>query len=202
MAQVKTDLVISTAYFPNTAYLRALTSAGNVTIDLGEHFIKQTCRNRAYVLGSNGVQKLIVPLNKWKNNTAVRDIRISYTENWQKLHWKTLEAAYRSSPFFEYYEYKLSELIHAKHHFLKDLNDSILRFILETWQISLEVKYSENYIENTEGVSDKRQYENEVTQSGETYKTYIQVFGREKFFGNLSFIDLICNEGPKALHLL
>ncbi|MFT6931132.1 MAG: hypothetical protein ACJAQ7_002631, partial [Sediminicola sp.] len=30
--------------------------------------------------------------------------------HWQRQHWRTLETAYRSSPFFEFYEDDLVEL--------------------------------------------------------------------------------------------
>ena len=117
------ELVLSTSYFPSISYIRLLNEYEKVSIDIGEHFIKQTHRNRCVISGANGRLNLIVPSEKWKSNTAVRDIRISYSDNWQKLHWKSLESAYRSSPYFEYYEDKLREIVMGeKETYLVDLN--------------------------------------------------------------------------------
>jgi hypothetical protein len=37
----------------------------------------------------------------------IKNLEISYVEDWQKLHWKSIKIAYQSSPYFEYYEDKL-----------------------------------------------------------------------------------------------
>ena len=41
---------------------------------------------------------------------AVDSVLMVY--NWQRDHWRSLEAGYRSSPFFEYYEDELHALFH------------------------------------------------------------------------------------------
>lgn len=33
----------------------------------------------------------------------MKDVRISDHGNWRHIHWNALVAAYRNSPFFEYY---------------------------------------------------------------------------------------------------
>ena len=195
--------VLSTAYFPNTEYCRLLDQNENVIIDIGEHFIKQSHRSRCEILGPNGILKLIVPLQKRRNRMPVKDVRIAYEENWQKLHWKSLESAYRSSPYFEYYEERLDKLINkSRHDFLIELNMEILDFTLEVFELDTEIEICRNYVEDAQEGYDHR---NDIGHGGEKndeFNSYTQVFGRGKFTGNLSIIDLICNEGPNAIHLL
>jgi len=195
--------VISTSYFPNIDYARALKDNDQIIIDHGENFIKQSNCSRAYVLGPNSVLKLIVPLQKWRNNTPIRDIRISYDEDWQKIHWKTLEACYRSSPYFEYYEDKLDAIINGKKHdFLIDLNVETLNFVLSVLKLETEVNHSNLYIQTSEVKNDYRNKLPRRNGENDHYKEYVQVFGESKFFANLSLIDLICSEGPNAIYLL
>lgn len=192
------SIILSTTYFPNIDYCGILKTSDKITIDLGEHFVKQTFRSRTEVLGANGKLKLVVPLIKWRNNTSVKDIKISYSENWQKIHWKTMESAYRSSPYFEYYEDKLKEIVlNQKFEFLKDLNKLTLDFTINELSLSPEIICSNDYIENAAKETDFRK----IGQK-RTFKNYHQVFNPSSFVENLSFIDLICNEGPNAIHLL
>ena len=195
--------VLSTAYFPNLNYCSLLKNNTQVSIDLGEHFIKQSIRSRCEILGPNGVLILVVPLKKWRNNTPVRDIQISYDNQWQKLHWKSLESAYRSSPYFEYYEDKLNKLIIGDNHqFLKDLNVEIMNFIIESLDLNVVVTYTNEYIEDVESAHDYRIVKNPPTNSLSTGESYIQVFSdRRKFIPNLSILDLMCNEGPNSVNL-
>ena len=38
----------------------------------------------------------------------IRDVTIDYSKSWQKIHWKSIESAYRLSPCFEFYADDLS----------------------------------------------------------------------------------------------
>jgi len=197
------EAIVSSAYFPNISYLRVLKDHKKIIIDTGEHFIKQSHRNRSYVLGPNSILKLIVPLQKWKNNTPVKDIRIAYSENWQKLHWKTMESSYRSSPYFEYYEDKLDAIVNGKkHNYLVDLNNTTMDFILSVLKLDTEIAYSSQFMEAVDSAADFRNNIPGPNDKGNDYKSYVQVFGNSNFFANLSLLDLICNEGPNAIHLL
>ena len=195
--------LLSTAYFPNFHYCKALCQSEKATIDIGEHYVKQSFRSRCEILGPNGLLKLIVPLKKWNNNIDTKDIQISNEDNWKKSHWKSLESAYRSSPYFEYYEDKIEKLIFDNNHdYLVDFNQKILVFILEVLELDLEMDISKQYIEDTELIDlrNEKIKENEVAS---ITQPYIQVFSdRHDFVPNLSILDLICNEGPNAINLL
>ncbi|HXC07106.1 MAG TPA: WbqC family protein, partial [Bacteroidia bacterium] len=96
--------ILPCLYLGPVQYYSKLAGGVECLIDLEEHFRKQTYRNRTVIYDANGALKLIIPLCKHPEKTPIRDIRISYDAPWQDLHWKSMESAYRSSPFFEYYE--------------------------------------------------------------------------------------------------
>jgi len=195
--------VLSSAYFPNADYCRVLSENEKIIIDQGEHYIKQSHRSRCEILGPNGILKLIVPLKKRKNNICTKDVRIAYEENWRKLHWKSLESAYRSSPYFEYYEDKLDKLItQCNHKFLVDLNMEILEFVESVLELDIDIEISTEYLDDVDESMDLRNSIGTAGEYNDKYPSYTQVFPRNAFTGNLSIIDLICNEGPNTIHLL
>jgi len=43
-----------------------------------------------------------------------KDVLLDDTYPWQRQHWRTLETAYRTSPFFEFFEDDLAPLFEKK----------------------------------------------------------------------------------------
>lgn len=199
-------IIIDSQYFGSILYFHLLNSFEEVLIDLGEHFKKSTYRNRCYIPGPNGVLFLSVPLEKGKNQRCkMHKIKISYNDSWQNLHWKTLCACYRRSPFFEYYEEEVYGLIYRENNRLIDLNISILEWVLNTLSLNTNIVFSEKYVENlsSEYVDWRLKLRpnkllKEQISNFEAPK-YIQVFEeRTGFKKNMSILDLIFNEGPNA----
>ena len=128
----------------------------------------------------------------------MKDIEISYAENWQKIHWKSITTAYQSSPYFEFYEDKLQKIFDSQERFLMDFNLKTLQIIQEI--IKTEKAYSLNseYVRNPEvldlrdGFSAKKEPEYNVE---EYYQTFSDKMG---FLKDLSVLDVICNKGPET----
>jgi len=96
-------IIIPTSYFGNIFYYKIIYD-NKFEIEINDFFEKQTIRNRCEILGPNKVLKLTVPCKKEK--TQIKNIKISYSEDWRKIHSKSIEYSYRSSSYFEYYEKK------------------------------------------------------------------------------------------------
>lgn len=187
-----------TAYFGSIAYYRELVTHSGGCIDAHEHFIKQTLRSRCEILGPNGVQVLSIPVNKpGGSKTPVREVEIDQS-NWQKLHWKAIETAYGSAPFFDYYGMEVEELIHFKSTNLLAFNQHIHDRICSWLDLEIPLHFSERFYAPEELESDFRSTDFSSVHNFLMEK-YIQVFRqREECVLNLSILDLVFNEGPMA----
>ena len=192
-----TQVLVPTTYLPPIEFF-VRTAGKEIVIDLHEHFIKQTYRNRCTVLGPNGVLSLSVPLVKRKDHTPVKDIRISYEENWQQLHWRTFESAYRRSPYFEYYEQDLRKFYENKTELLWEFNLELLRTIYRLIKIEPVITFAKSY-DKTPAIEDLRPQMTPKVNSGiKNYAEYTQVFSdRFGFVPDLSVVDALFNLGPR-----
>ena len=131
-----------------------------------------------------------------------KDIKIDNQYNWQKNHFKSLEAAYKNSPFYEYFVDDLRPLFEKKHEFMLDLNFEIFKLVNETLGISIPFEKTTEYFHQ---VTDKTDFRYLV--NGKKDKTqiepYTQVFDdKHGFLNNLSILDLLFNEGRYAVDYL
>src|SRR5690606_4488719 len=196
--------IIHPAYFPTVSHF-VIIANNEVIFEVEDNYQKQTYRNRAYIYGPNGKQLLSVPIIQTKSHgrQKYKEVKIENDFNWQKQHWKTLETAYRTSPFFEFYEDEIQPVFTKKQSYLMDLNLEIIELISNFLEIELSDEKTISYIEKSEKHIDFRKLAS--AKSGEHYNfdEYIQVFS-EKFgyMNNLSILDLLFNEGPNALNYL
>lgn len=181
--------------------MRAIAS-GDYVIDLGEHYIKRSERNRAEIMTAGGVMQLTVNIARGNRpRTPMRQIEIDYSKRWQHQHWMAITSAYRSSPFFDYYTDELEPFFTAKYERLVDLNLAITKKILQLLGLPSDLNISEEYVDAAEGDIDMRP---KGVLSGRSPLTpYIQVFSdRLPYVENLSIIDLLFCEGPNAVSFI
>lgn len=204
-----TSILLSTAYFAPIRYFSKLAEYSNIYIEQHEHFIKQTYRNRMIILGANGPISLIVPVEKSRGQKInIKDLRISYDEEWQRNHWRTIFSAYNSSPFFEYYADDLEPFFRQKHKFLFDFNRQITETILEILDISVKFNFTEEFEQIPHECLNFRENINpKVHWNGNdphfVSQPYTQVFSEKfGFVPDLSILDLLFNEGPSAHEVL
>lgn len=194
--------LFSSYYLAPIAYYYQLLQNGIIYQDIHEHFVKQTYRNRCYILSPNGVQSLSIPLITVKKQKAIKDVKISYSENWQKIHWKSFEAAYRSSPYFEFYEDHFYPFYqNKKTTFLIDFNEQLEQKIIKLLGLRVTVNKTTEYADYKIVTNDYRTSFSPKKQTLFIFKNYIQVFGdRNEFAPNLSILDLLFNEGTSAIN--
>ena len=124
------NIIIHPTYFPSISHFVAIANADKVTFEMDDNYQKQTNRNRMFIYSPNGLQLLNIPIKHSKEtNQKTRDVKLETAFNWQKQHFKSLEAAYRTSPFFEYFEDELQPIFQKKHTFLMDLNLQTLEIV-------------------------------------------------------------------------
>jgi hypothetical protein len=192
-------ILLPTAYMGNIEYFKLIARYPEITIEIYEHYIKQSYRNRASIYGANGKLDLIVPVVKGKSQRKlVKDTQIANSDNWQKIHWRSIESAYRTSPYFEFYESEFMVFFQNRYHWLLDLNNELTKFILDKINLNVRINYTTAYITDTVFL-DYRQSFDPRQESIFNGVPYNQVFqNKHGFLSNLSVIDLLFNLGPEA----
>jgi len=192
-------------YLPPVEYFVKLnTYKPDILIEREEHFPKQTYRNRTNVYSPDGILSLTVPVLKGsKNHTKIKDVKISYDFEWQRLHWLSLQACYRRSAYFEYYEDELAVFYEKKYPFLFDYNEQLLQFILKSVKLKVSLNFTESYEAEYPLLTDYRNTMNPQKEPDYEQKPYFQVFDdRKGFQKNMSIIDLLFNQGPHSINYL
>lgn len=185
------------AYFPSIHYMAELVKQP-VIFCVHAHYQKQTYRNRCAIYGANGKLNLSIPIQHSKTGSHQKDIdvKILTTSDWQKKHWRSIASAYRSSPFFEFYEDELSAVFFQEEKKLYQFNLNLIECIAQWLSIDLDYDLSNAYIPLT-------QHEEQLIKAKGgpeiNFSSYTQVFGdKYGFIGNLSILDLIFNLGPSS----
>jgi hypothetical protein len=196
-------VILPTVYFGPIQYYSKLLKYEEALIEHHEHFPKQTFRNRCNIYGANGLLSLSIPLKKRGERTPVKDVRIAYDQPWQSLHWRSFQASYRSSPYFEFYEDDLAPFYEKEYEFLLDFNTELHGLVCGLLKIDNNTKPTEKYEKTYENADDLRDLisPKEDWKKDKDYevKEYTQVFGSKYgFLPNLSIADLLFNEGPSA----
>lgn len=190
-----------TAYFPSIPLMAAMARAEVITIESNESFPKQTHRNRCVILTANGPMTLSVPVLR-PNGTHTRtcDIGISYAEKWNVIHWRAIESAYNSSPFFLYYRDEIERILTSRHSSLLQLNEEILRFLLKKIRLERPIEYTTSYLKPGEIEQDFRdRYSYKHPENNPACPQYRQVFSdRHPFDCNVSILDTLFNLGPET----
>lgn len=197
--------ILPSLYMGNIFSWSIIAQQKNICVDEGEFFIKQTYRNRAEICTEKGITPIIIPLEKGKNSKlAMRDVRISYAEKWQALHFKTICSAYGKAAYFDHYKPEIESLFSQAPTFLCEWNRMWLDFFSEEFEIPTQhILYSENYVE---AKIDDIEYRDKMQPTSEInfiHQPYYHVFF-DKFSQpqNLSVIDLLMNEGPRGREIL
>ena len=192
--------LLSVAYLPPVEYFSIMAKYGSVQVEANEHFVKQTYRNRAVILGANGPLSLIIPLKKGKNNQQlITETEIDYSSNWQTVHWRAIKSAYGGSPFFEHYADYFAPYYNIRYAELFSYNLELKKLFLKLLKVSCENHLTQSFLPLLKNELDYRYSISPKVASGYNLKPYRQVFSDKFVFTpNLSAIDLLFCLGNRA----
>lgn len=195
---MKMKTVLPIFYLPPVSWFAEFLKEENeILLEQHENFPKQTYRSRCNIYGANGKLALILPIHH-NGKRAMKDLELSYAEDWQKLHWKSIKIAYQSSPYFEYYEDKLKQIFSVQHTSLIEFNLNALKIILQIlkvekdFSLTTEFEKTPNAVDLRERFSAKKESEYHLP---EYYQTFSDKLG---FIKDLSILDVVCNIGPES----
>ena len=195
------NFIFPSFFLPPIAYFHYLKIADQpVQIETHEHYVKQTYRNRAVIGSSNGPLKLIIPVqHSGKTKTPMKDLKISYAEDWQRTHWNSIVSVYKRSPYFEFYEDELHAVFHQKEDFLIDYNTHLLDLLIGFLKINISFDFSEKYQEHKINIGKDINPKTEFSKK-EVLQPYYHIFeDKNGFIPNLSIIDLLFHQGPYSV---
>ena len=197
-------ILIYPSYLPSIATMVAMVKADKITLEIQDNYQKQTYRNRAYIAHSNGKLLLNIPIRHSKStrHQKTKDVTPENNFSWLAEHWKSIQVAYRTSPYFEFYEDDLAPLFKEPVLKLQGFNIQILETIAELIGLETQILTSNVFDKHTE-LQDMRHLANCKKEPSYNFDTYHQVFeGNHGRIENLSILDLLFNEGPNTLNYL
>jgi hypothetical protein len=197
---MKGKILVSTAYLPPIEYLTVISRSDEILVEREENYLKQTYRNRCYILSAHGPQLLSVPVYLGSiHKTLIKDIRIDYSKRWQQVHLRALTASYNSSPYFQFYFENIEKIISKKHEFIIDMNMELTEVLLKFLKLGNKISWTTVFEPEGNLESDFRYNISPKKEPLFPVKEYYQVFSNSGiFYPRLSILDLIFNMGPEA----
>lgn len=226
-------ILLSTAYFPPIEYLAVIAdgcrfSPGSsvvepavVYLEACEHYVKQSWRNRCRFYAADGAQTLNYPVCHEDFGKPISQVRIDWKTDWLTRHERAIVSAYRTSPYFEYYQDELFAILEGRAGLMLDFNTEILKFLLRKCGIPAEIRFTTEWtapdlkmrdpelpdmktpdgppvLDLRETIHPKRP--NTIMEDLGLDRPYWQVFSpKHGFIPGLSVMDLLFNEGPDSI---
>jgi hypothetical protein len=194
--------IIELHTFPSIAYMTALSYFDLVILEAKEHYNKRSFRNKFKLMTSDSIRTMSIPLRKGKHlQQPILETEISYAENWQRQHWRTITTNYGNSPYFEFYKDRLALMVDQPARTLYEYNFNILNGLMSWLEIDTQLASTCNYDQHHPDLVDLR---NLITpKSVLEHNKYHQVFeDKIGFKPNLSILDLLLAKGPETLSFL
>ena len=198
-------LCLHPTYFPNILTMSVVVCT-EVQWEVCDNYQKQTYRNRSLICTDQGVHRLTVPIKHVggaEGRQLYRDVELDHSVPWLRQHWRGLQTAYRTSPFFEYYEDDIVGLFEKQHTHLLDMNFEILEALATLIGFELPQSRTEQYVPDLAPDTDARFLVKAKETLSFANESYHQVFAdRHGFIHNVSVLDLLFNLGPESLAYL
>lgn len=197
--------IITSVYAGNVQFYSKLAHYPALAVDWYQHYEKQTFRNRCQIATANGVMDLIIPIIREKGSKTIdKDIKIA-NDSWQKIHWGALEAAYRQSPFFMYYEDDIRPFYTQKFTYLVDYNMALQECLCNLLPIPPAITPTSQYVQSPTALDLRHTIHPKHAGTDAHFEcpAYYQVFEQKNgFIPNLSVYDLLFNMGTEAILVL
>ena len=149
--------VLPAFYFGSAEHYRLLARCPKAIIDTGEHYERQSYRNRTTIMGPNGTNDLVVQIARRSDALAglqrpkgekmpMRTVGLSYEETWPQQHLHAIRSAYGQTPWFIHYVDEIEDVVQQKYERLVDLDLATMRLGMKWLGLKTELMVSEEYV--------------------------------------------------------
>ncbi len=200
--------IISAMYFGPVELYRVLAQHPKAIVDVGEHYERQSYRTRTHIIGPNGVQQLVVPIERRSGEKMpMHSVGLSYAETWAQQHLHAIRSAYGNAPWTIHFMDGIEDLLLQRHTRLIDLDLASMRLCTNWLKLECELSISLEYLQAEPSIHlDLRSSlhpKKALPSSIAPVQPYPQVFAdRHGFRSRMSILDLLCNTGPQARSFL
>jgi len=140
--------ILSAFYFGSVEHYCVLARHPKVIIDIGEHYERQSYRTRTSIVGPNGVQHLIVPIDRRSGEKMpMHSVGLSYVESWPQQHVHAIRSAYGNAPWFIHFIDEIEAVVLKKYERLVDLDLATMRLGMKWLGLGTEIVVREEYVE-------------------------------------------------------
>lgn len=190
-------------------------------------FERHSWENRNLIKTQNGPLMLTVPVAMQEHFKKTGGEITIIQNGWARKHLRSIELAYAKAPYFDMYYPALEVILGQDYELLSQLNTTLLHFGLDSFAIKTPVVVASDYDfrghkselvlnmcrklgashyifgELGDDYADRQAFDLAgITMECQHYRhpVYHQLHG--DFVPNLSFIDLLFNEGPRSREIL
>ena len=206
------SILLELQYAAPVQYYTKLLTYETIFQEQMENYSKGSFRNRLYIATANGILCLSIPLVKGKHQqTDIRTVDIDYSQDWRQVHWRSIQTAYGSAPFFDYYADSIMQFYEKKYEKLFDLAIDFQKMMLNFLKLTPKIEFTSTFelspkagvLDFRNQISPKRYSKAELFDPSFEPRPYPQLFeDRYGFLPNLSILDLLFCTGPEALMYL
>ena len=191
-------------YFAPVHWYAAWLTAGNPVIEIHAWYKKQQLCSRAWIDHPGGPIALSIPVERRSSKAPISEKGLSFQENWQRSHFRSISNAYRNSPFFAFYEDELAGLYAQRPASLMDwllrCHEWIVRQLGQSQATSLSQEYLHAEPELDTDLRERFPAGCCELPLGCAVPPYEQMFQQHR--PGLSVLDMMMMKGPEAVILL
>jgi len=217
--------IVQSSYIPWKGYFDLISLVDEFILYDDVQYTRRDWRNRNIIKSPSGPFWLTIPVEaKGQYFQKIKDTKVS-GQGWRAKHWKSICSNYTRAPYFKEYSSIFEELyLGSNETYLSAINYSFITAVNKILDITTKISWSSDY-NLVEGKTERlvnfcQQASATAYVSGPSAKDYIKDEYFEKnniqliwmdysgypeynqlyspFAHQVSIIDLIFNEGPKA----